>query len=280
MVHARWVSSVASVFALGGCTLLLGYGDEVRVSRDGGASDAPAGSSDAPLSEGGAPDNRPFCERQSPRPTFCASFDGAGFLSEWNESVAKNARLERDTSSFVSGPASLRISLDRQDDGNVEAMLAAAFPAWADKPISVAIGFDIQIEAAAPTNAFAVFASPIAMAAPDRAAYLLQLTGRPLADGSTIAVSLVEVTNSPDASREHASSVSLQIGKWAHVDLNVALGTANNSARLALDGAVGYEGALDLEAPGTPNITLGLATVTPDTTAWTYRLDNVTLDFR
>lgn len=279
MFRPRWATFVPAVFALGGCTLLLGYGDEVQLARDGGTGDATGGELDA-LAPEGSPDTRPFCERQSPRPTFCASFDGPGFLSEWNDSFATNARLDRDTSSFVSGPASLRISLDRKDDGNVTAAPSAEFGAWADKPFSVAIGFDIQIEAAAPANTFVVFASPIVMAVPGRASYLIQLTGRALADGSTIALGLVEVTNVPDASREHASSVPLQIGKWTHVDLTMALAGTSNSARLAVDGAVGFEGPLELNATGTPNTSLGLATVSPDTTTWTYRFDNVTLDFR
>ena len=97
---------------------------------------------------------------------------------------------------------------------------------------------------------------------------------------ASIGVSLVEVTNTPDASREHPSSVSLQIGKWTHVDLTMALSGANNSARLALDGAVGFDGALELTAPGEPNTSFGIATVSPDTTTWTYRFDNVTADFR
>ena len=278
MFRLRSASFVPALLALGGCTLLLGYGDEAQLAADAGAPDAHGGSPDAAGPD--ALDDRPFCERQSPRPTFCASFDGPGYLSEWQGSGANNARLERDTSSFVSSPASLLVSLDRKDDGFVGAGVSADFAAWADRPFSVAIGFDIQVEAVAPTEAFAVLASPIVMFVPNRASYLVQFTGRLLADGSTVAVSIVEVTNSPDASREHPSSVTLQIGKWAHVDLTMALSGPANSARLAVDGAVGFEGPLDLTAPGTPSTNFGLATVSANSTTWMYRFDNVTLDFR
>ena len=278
MFRLRSASLVPALLALGGCTLLLGYGDEVELARDAGAPDSPGIAADA--SGADVSDERPFCERQSPRPTFCASFDGPGYLSEWQASDTNNARLDRDTSSFVSGPASLRISLDRKDDGFVAAAPSADFAAWADRPFSVAIGFDVQIEAAAPLETFVVMASPIVMYVPGRASYLIQFTGRLLADGSTVAVSIVEVTNSPDASREHSSAVSLQIGKWAHVDLTMALSGPDNSARLAIDGAVGFEGPLALTAAGAPSTSFGLATVSADTTTWTYRFDNVTLDFR
>jgi len=277
MFRLRSASFILALFALGGCTLLLGYGDEVELAPDAGTADGAAGLPDA-SSEGS--DDRPFCERQSPRPTFCASFDEPGYLSEWHESATNNARLDRDTSSFVSGPASLRISLDRKDDSFVTAAASADFTAWADRPFSVAIGFDVQIEAAAPLETFVVMASPIVMFVPNRASYLVQFTGRLLADGSTVAVGIVEVTNGPDASRQHPSSVSLQIGRWAHVDLTMALSGPANSARLAIDGAVGFEGPLELTAAGTPSTSFGLATVSANTTAWTYRFDNVTLDFR
>ncbi len=278
MFSLRSASLVPALLAFGGCTLLLGYGDEVELARDAGTSDAPAIAADA--SGADVADDRPFCARQSPRPTFCASFDGPAYLSEWQASVSNNARLDRDTTSFVSGPASLRISLDRKDDGMVTAGPSADFAAWADRPFSVAIGFDIQIEAAAPLETFVVMASPIVMFVPTRATYLIQFTGRLLADGSTVAVSIVEVTMNPEASREHPSALSLQVGKWAHVDLTMALAGSNNAARLAIDGAVGFEAPLALTAGGTPSTSFGLATVSADTTTWTYRFDNVTLDFR
>ena len=278
MSRSHWASLVPVLFALGGCTLILGYGDEAELARDAGVPDAAEASLPA---EGSAPpDARPFCETRSPKPTFCASFDGPSFLAEWTDSHATNARIERDTSSFVSPAASLRVALDREDSGPVSCGVGASFDTWADKPFSVTVGFDLQIEAAAPVDALAVIANPIYFTVPGRASYLVQLTGRPLADGSTIAVSLVEVTNSPDATRGHSSSVSLQIGTWTHVDLTMALAGTNNSARLAFDGAVGFEGPLELSATGTPHTTFGIATVDPETTAWAYRVDNVTLDFR
>lgn len=274
----RSATFVAAAFILGGCTLLLGYGDEAQLARD--AATSPPNDADVPSPDAPAVDERPFCERQSPRPSFCASFDGPGYLAEWSETVMANARLDRDTSSFVSGPASLRISLDRKDDANVGASVSVPFNAWTDRAFSMAIAFDVQFEAVAPAGSFAVIASPIVMATTNRASYLVQLTGRALADGSTVALGLVEVTNSPDASRDHPSTASLQIGKWAHVELTMTLGGANNTARLTVDGTVGVEGPLELSGPGSPNVSFGLATVTSESTAWTYRFDNVTIDVR
>jgi hypothetical protein len=275
----RSASFVPLLLVLGGCALVLGYGDEVELDRDAGVFDASSEAS--PVEASLPPDTRPFCEARSPKPTLCASFDGPSLLSEWTESeTSNNVRLDRDTSSYVSPSASLRVSLARVDNGRVSGAVGASFDAWANKAFSVTIGFDIQIEAAAPADASAVIATPIAFSVPGRASYLAQLVGRPLADGSTIGLSLVEVTTSPDEARPHASSASLQIGKWTHIDLTMALAGANNSARLALDGAVGYEGPLELLASGTPFTRFGLAAADPAATSWAYRVDNVTLDFR
>lgn len=271
-----------AIFALtmgpiAGCTALLGYGDEAQLARPPDADDA--GAADAPTESGSAP--RGFCETRAPKPTFCASFDGPGFLAEWTESHAGNARLERDTGSFVSPPASLRVAVDRADDGEVFGAVGATFDAWTDEAFSVTIGFDVQIEAAAPANALAVIATPLVISRRSGgASYLAQIIARPLADGSSVSLGLAEVSNGPDVTREHPSSISLQMGTWAHLDLTMTIGGPDDRARLSVDGAVGFDGPLELSSRGVPAASFGLATVDRATTAWAYRLDDVTVDFR
>jgi len=282
---ARGAGLAAALVPASGCALLLGYGDEVELASRGGAD---AGDATAPVGDAGAgtdaaldarPDG-PFCDSLTPKPLFCSSFDGPTLFSDWPENSATNVRLERDTTSFVSSPASLRVAFDRTVSGGVGGGGGVTFETWANKPLLGTIGLDVQIEAAAPAGALAVFATPFYTAAPGKAAYLLQLVGRPRADGNTIDVSLVEVTNTPDAAREHPSSVPLQRGAWTHVELTFGHGGATNAARLAFGGVVGFDGPLELTAPGTPCGSYGIATVDATTTAWAYRLDNIVIDFR
>lgn len=289
MRRHRLVSFAPVLFMLGGCTLILGYGEEVElhavVAEEAGPPPPSADASDgapppADAEAGPPPDARPFCETLSPKPTFCASFDGPSLLSEWTDSEATNASLSRDTSAFTSPPASLRVALDRAGGGPVRGTVGRDFPAWADKPCSVTIRFDVQIEAAAPTGTTAVIATPLVLLGEPFPSYLVQLVGRPLADGVTIGFGLVEVDNASSTSREHPSSVALLVGEWADVELTVTLGEAASEARLTIDGALGFEGSLGLRVGGTPATSFGMATVMGEASAWAYRLDDVTLDFR
>jgi len=255
---------------LTGCAALLGYGDPVELAPDAGAEGGADGGADVP-----------FCESRSPKPMFCSSFDGPSLLAGWGGSNANNTRLERDTSEHVSAPASLRVSLARgSPTPDVVGAVYVDFEAFQEKPFSATIGFDVRVEAAAPVSALAVIATPIVLARPGGPTYLLQLVCRPLADGTTVSLSLVEVAIQAGGSSEHRSSQSLQMKRWAHVDLDVTL-AAQRSARLAVDGVAGFEGPLVLPTgSGAPGSSFGFSTVGDDATAWTFGLDNVTVDLR
>lgn len=253
-----------------GCALVLGYGDPVQVAADGGADAAPAIETSA----------LPFCESRVPKPAFCSSFDGASLLAGWGGSTSNNTKLERDAVVYASAPASLRVSLARTSPSpDVVGDAFVDFEAWASRPFTATIGLDVRIEAAAPTNALAVIATPLLIARPGGPSYLLQLVCRPLADGSTVSLALVEV-NPSGGSSEHRSSQSLTTKAWTHLDLVVALG-AQRSARLSVDGAAGFEGPLVLDSgSGVPGSSFGISTVDANATTWTFGLDNVTVDLR
>jgi hypothetical protein len=273
----RWLASAAGAVCTTGCAALLGYGDPVEIASE---VDADVDAS--------VPDSRPadtsalsFCESRSPKPTFCSSFDGPSLLSDWGGSSAVETRLERDAVQYVSGPASMKVTLARTRPPTADVTGAASvdFAAFADKDFTATIGFDLRVDAAAPTNSLAVISTPIVISRPGGPTYLLQLVCRPLADGSTVSLASVEVVPG-QTSVEHTSSRSLQMKTWAHVDLVVTLGPQRR-AKLSVDGATGYDGPLSLSAAsGVPGSSFGISTVDLDATAWSFNLDNVTVDLR
>lgn len=271
--------------ACAGCTALVGYGDPVQLAPDAKEVDAATADAATDVAADGSPDAAadaaPYCESRSPKPTFCASFDGPSYLAGWGSSDTTNVSLARDVSTFVSAPASLLVAVDRTGDGgSVNGGVAVDFTAFQGRPFMANIAFDVQVEAAAPVGALAVIANPLLIGANGGPTYLLQLVCRPLVDGS-VSVALVEVTPSTSNS-EHRVSEPFVAKQWARFDLSVviaSLGTTGNSARLLVDGKVAFEGPLLLPiGTGTPGITLGFATVDSDTTAWAVRFDNAIVD--
>jgi hypothetical protein len=245
------------------------------VEADGGVTD---GSVDS-----GATDTSTlsFCESRSPKPMFCSSFDGPSLLSDWGESSAVETKLERDAVQFVSGPASMKVTLARTKAPTVDTTGAASvdFDTFAGKDFTATIGFDLRVEAAAPANALAVVSTPIIIGRPGGPTYLLQLVCRPLPDGTTLSLAAVEVAPN-QTSVEHVSSRSLQMKTWAHVDLVVTLG-AGRRAKLSVDGVTGYEGPLTVPSgSGVPGSSFGISTVDLAATVWAFNLDNVTVDLR
>lgn len=273
---ARHVGAVFVVRAVSGCTLLLGYGDEAELagaSQD--ASPTPGPVADA-AADGQAV---PFCLGRDARPTFCASFDGPGYLAEWSSSDSTGARLERDTSSSVSPPASLRITAE-PDGGAMSAAVGTSFAAWKDRAFTAVMGFDLQVVDAAPAGALAVIATPLLFATGEPV-YILQLVARPLDDGTSVSLQLVEVSKALGRSSGHPSAVSVQQGAWSHLDLTVIHADGQHAVELLVDGQVGFSGPLDLATMGgTPSSSFGLAFADSNTTAWSLRFDNVTLDLR
>ena len=268
-----------------GCTALVGYGDPVQLAS--GTSEVDAAAPDAASAGDGAADAAkdaaPFCESRSPKPTFCASFDGPSYLAGWGSSDTFNVSLARDVSTFVSAPASLLVAVDRKDDGGgVNGGVSVDFTAFKGRPFTANIAFDVQVEAAAPAGALAVIANPLLIGAIGGPTYLLQLVCRPLVDGS-VSVALVEVTPGTSTS-EHRASEPFVTKQWARFDLSVviaSLGTTGNSARLLVDGKVAFDGPLlSPIGNGTPGITLGFATVDSSTSAWAVRFDNAIVDIR
>lgn len=273
----RWVVSLAGAVCTTGCAALLGYGDpvEVAVEADGGVDASVVDSRVADTS------TLSFCESRIPKPTFCSSFDGPSLLSDWGGSSAVETKLERDAVQFVSGPASMKVTLARTKPPTADVTGAASvdFDSFAEKDFTATIGFDLRVDAAAPTNSLAVISTPIVISRPGGPTYLLQIVCRPLADGSTVSLAAVEVVPG-QTSVEHVSSRSFQMKTWAHVDLVVTLG-AGRRAKLSVDGATGYDGPLALSSgSGVPGSSFGISTVDLDATAWAFNLDNVTVDLR
>lgn len=278
MVLLRRIGALSVGLTLSGCTLLLDYGDEAQLAGrpDAAAADA------APVVDGGADGPAmPFCQSLQPRPAFCASFDGPGYLAEWSNSRAAGARLERDTDSSLSPPASLRITAE-PGGAEVAAEVGTDFAGTGGGPFTAVIGFGLDVVEATPTGALAVVATPLVLSANGQPAYLLQLVARPLADGSSISLEVVEVSNEGGGdSRGHPANVSLQRGSWSQVELTVVRGDAGSSVSLTVDGQSGLATPLELALPrGVMSSSFGLATVGADTTAWSYRFDNVTVDLR
>jgi len=288
---ARRMIVLSIAAACAGCALVLGYGDPVELgTSSGGPADAhPPDGPEIDAAPGGdaavdapAEGSVPYCSTRSPRPTFCASFDGTSYLAEWSSSYTSNARLARDTTTFTSQPASLRIALDRTTDAGVEGDVGIDFEAFKDKPFTATIGFAMRVEAAAPQDALAVVANALVIAAPGGPTYLLQVVCRPLGDGSTVSVGIVEVSVPQGTSTEHGPTQNIAIDQWARIELNVVIGragTTGNHVKVLVAGRPGFDGALTMPiGSGIPGLSLGIATVGPLTTAWALRYDDVTFD--
>jgi hypothetical protein len=268
--------------ACASCSVLLGYGDPVELA----ARDASDASPDAPTEaapEGGAGEaGVPFCESQVPQPTFCTSFDGPSYLAGWDPSgTPKNVRVERDAVNFASAPASLRVAFDRTTGGGASGAVGIDFVAFDGKPFTATVGVDVRVEAAAPQGALAVISDLLLVSTNGGPSYLLQLVCRPLPDGASVSVGLVEVPLPSGASTEHGSSGRLTLGRWSRVQLVASGAGSGNHARLAIDGAPVFDGALVIPmGTGVPGSNFGITAVDTGTTAWAFNLDNVTIDMK
>lgn len=289
-VRSRAIYALACL-ATAGCTLILGYGDPVEEARVTEARDAEQESAPPAVDASDASDagadvgiDAPFCETLIPKPSFCSSFDGPSFLSGWADIPTSNVRVERNVMSFVSPPASLRVALARQNDAGVNGGVGVDFVAYQNKTFVMKVGFDVRVEAAAPQGALAVIATPLLLASADGVPYILQLACRPLSDGSTVSIAVVEVKPATPPSAEHRSTESLVVGKWSRIDLTIVIASAQtlgNSTKLVVDGRTAFEGPLLLPiGNGIPSASLGIATVDSDTTAWSVAFDNATIDIR
>jgi hypothetical protein len=282
---ARRLSALAIGGLCAGCALLLGYGEEVELAARGVESGAPAEASSedagADTSPEAAPDARPFCDSLSPKPTFCASFDGPAHLLGWTVLPPENVRLDRDTSSFTSAPASLRVSLDRTMDAGVAGGVGVDFTALQGDPFTATVAFDVMVERAAPAGARAVIANPLLVAGPAFPEYLLQLVCDPL-DATSVSISLVEVKRNV-ANEVHNTFKAIVVKQWSHVVLTIVIasvdGGAGNSVQLTVDNDGPFDAGLRTPiGAGVPGVTLGIATVDPPATAWVVRYDNATVD--
>ncbi len=276
MAHLARVATGCVALAAAGCTLLLQYGEPPTLDGSPGLVDAARGDDDAAPAVDAA--NVPFCQRFSPAPTLCASFDGPGYLAEWGNSSAAGGRLDRDETN-VSPPASLRVTAN--PGVPVSASVGADFPAWTDRWFSVDFDFELQILEAAPAGALAVIATPLLFSGGDDPTYLLQLVARPLDDGSSVSLEVVEVSTARGESRGHPSSVTMQRGAWSRVQLRVTHAEAGDSVELDVGGQRGVSSSLPL-APrdGEVFTSFGFAAVDPETTAWSFLLDDVAITFR
>lgn len=268
--------------SLGGCTMLLGYGDEVELERDrvdGSAADASGGDA---TSADAAPSG-PFCARATH--TFCASFDQADPLAEWETGESVAAEMGRDTSSFVSEPASLRIVAERSADPGAQAPNAAVevgFTDFSDRPFRADYGFALQIETATPADRFAVIATPLVLA-PTSAPpyYLLQLIGKASADERSIQLELLEVNERSGERLRLPTTASVARGNWAQLEIQLVRSAGENSVRVTVDGAVVLSSPLTLlPSDGTPYLNLGIATMAPEPCRWVLRFDDVRADLR
>jgi hypothetical protein len=178
----------------------------------------------------------------------------------------------------------MRSAIDHLTNGNVSAGVSVEFGAFDGRTFTGAIQFDVRVETGAPQGAFAVIGNPLLVASsgsPDP--YLLQLVAVPLADGTSSSLSLVEVAG-PGNVTSHATSATLTVAKWAHLDLTIVIGSrgaTGNSVKLLVDGKPAFNGPLVAKiGSGPPTSTFGLAAVDSATTAWALSYDNVVIDLR
>lgn len=279
---ARRLTALAIGAACASCALILGYGDPVEVAPpdDGGSSGSPDARADVGV-DAGRDSNAPFCASLSPAPTFCASFDEASYLSGWGSTDLVSGTVTRDTSTFTSSPASMRAAFTPGGSGNtVNAAVGIDFVAFDSRPFTAKIGFDVRIEAASPSGAFAVIGNALVVG--HAAPYLLQIVATPLPDGSSAALSLVEVI--PGASTvEHRATQNLTYDRWSHLDVTITIASlaaaAGNAVSFVVDGKSAFAGALVTPiGAGIPGSSFGLAAVAKGTTAWALRFDDVTID--
>jgi hypothetical protein len=264
------------------CALILGYGDpaELAAPRDDGGG---AGMPDVVGVDASARDaSGPFCPSLSPTPTFCTSFDEASYLAGWSGSDLVNGVISRDTSTFTSSPASLRAAFAPQGAGStVNANVSLDVPGFDAKPFTATLAFDVRVEAAAPQGAFAVIANALVVAGPGAPTFILQVIATPLPDGTSAALSLLEVLPG-GGTTTHSALQSISMARWSRVEITTTIGsrgTTGNDVKLLVDGKNAFTGPIVQEiGTGGPGVTLGLSAVADNTTAWSLRYDNVTID--
>ena len=275
-LFVRRLTALLAMMATAGCGLVLGYGDPVELDvRDGGLvvpdvtspSDVSSRDTAAATDAGQVADARvepAYCDALSPKPTFCASFDGPSFLGEWGSSFSVGTVLARNTAAFESAPASMRVAYVPTADVKSEGTASIELAAIQGKPFRAKLAFSMRVEAAAPEAAYATVAN-VAMLVGGFPTFAVQVLCRPLGDGTSISVGVTELQPRTFGSAlAHGPTQNVIIGSWVRIELELVVettdgGTAGNRMKLVVGGKPGYDGPITLPVgSGAPLLTLGI----------------------
>lgn len=266
----RWglIAGIAVVLGGGGC-LLPGLDD---LSGDGAASDAAVDVVPIDASKPDASDaaTGSFCQRLSPKPTFCADFDQGDFPAGFDsltsygagKSVLDDGAPGDPARSFYASTGAL--SGSTQAAGALEKKLAA-FP-----KATLRIEFD-YLPVALDSNERSLVGVTFGK---DAVNLFVKTSGARVAEAGALS----------DGGTVYGGgnlAKGFTVGKKTHVKWVISVGNGTSSSSVTLDtDAVEFDSLHVHNYPSAPEISLGMVFVSAPSSGWGARVDNVVYDLQ
>ena len=233
--------------------------------RDGSMPDAPVDGEAGP---------KPYCASLAKQPKLCEDFDNGLFSMQFtNVHQSSSGMLASSSALFVSPPRSMLAQLQASDAAVSDyAYLTRLFVGTAS---SVTYGFHFRPESWTAGGKSGIAAAiVIDDGAPSQHALSFYVTD------SYAAVEEVFVKNNVTQFLDHTLTIPPQLNQWTRVE--IALDLTGRTASVTLDAnPVLTAASLDPSwAPGTPAIDLGITYAGGQASAWSFRYDNVVVDWK